>query len=105
MQRLARMMETIDVYLGYELALYTNLAGHPVMVFPHKFEKEGGFLMPQAQMLTGRVYDESTLLAVADACLQAIGLEERPPLDEFLAQKEEILKDEKFLEEAKLYTD
>ena len=88
-----------------ELVLYTNLAGHPVMVFPHKFEKESGLLMPQAQMLTGRAYDESTLLAVADACQRAIGLKERPPLDEFLAQKEEILKDEKFPDETKLYTD
>lgn len=105
MQRLAKMMETIDVYLGYELALYTNLAGHPCMVFPHRFEKEGGCLMPQAQMLAGRAYDESTLLALADAYQRAIGLNERPPLDEFLAKKEEILKDEEFPDETKLYTD
>jgi Asp-tRNA(Asn)/Glu-tRNA(Gln) amidotransferase A subunit family amidase len=105
MQRLAKLMETIDVYLGYELALYTNLAGYPCLVFPHQFEKEGGFLMPQAQMLAGRAYDESTLLAVADACQRAIGLKERPPLEEFLAQKEEILKDEEFPDETRLYTD
>jgi Asp-tRNA(Asn)/Glu-tRNA(Gln) amidotransferase A subunit family amidase len=105
MQRLAKMMETIDVYLGYELALYTNLAGHPVLVFPQKFEEEGGFLLPQPQMLTGRAYDESTLLAVADACQRAIGLKQRPPLDQFLAQKEEILKDEEFPDETRLYTD
>ncbi len=61
--------------------------------------------MPQPQMLAGRAYDESTLLAVADACQQAIGLKVRPPLDEFLAQKEEILKDEEFPDETKLYTD
>ena len=105
MQRLARLMQTVDVYLGFELALYTNLAGHPVMVFPKKLEKEGEFLMPRPQMLVGRAYDESTLLALADACQRAIGLKERPPLDEFLAQKGEILKDEEFPDETSLYTD
>ena len=75
------------------------------MVLPHKFAKEGGFLAPPAQMLTGRAYDESTLLAVADACQRAIGLTEPPPLEQFLAQKVEILKDEEFPDETRLYTD
>jgi Asp-tRNA(Asn)/Glu-tRNA(Gln) amidotransferase A subunit family amidase len=105
MQRLARLMQTIDVYLGFELSLYTNLAGHPVMVFPKKLEKEGEFLMPKPQMLVGRAYDESTLLALADAYQRAIGLKERPPFEKFLAEKDQILKDEKLPDETKLYTD
>ena len=51
MQRLASLMETIDIYLGFELSVYTNLAGHPVMVFPIKFEKKEGHLMPQRSAL------------------------------------------------------
>ena len=105
MERLARLMQTIDVYVGFELVLYTNVAGHPVTAFPKKFEKKGGLLMPEPQMLAGRAYDESTLLAVADAYQRAIGLKERPPLEKFLAEKDQILKDEKFPDETKLYTD
>ncbi len=105
MQRLADLMETIDVYLGNELLPYTNLAGLPIVAFLRKFENEGGFLMPHAQILTGRAYDESTLLALADACQRAIGLKERPPLEKFLAEKDRILKDEEVPDETKLYID
>ncbi len=56
-------------------------------------------------MMAGRAYDESTLLALADAYQRAIGLTQRPPLDKFLAEKDQILKDEKFPDENKLYTD
>jgi len=105
MQRFDKLMQTIDVYLGGEFALYNNLTGHPAVVFPKKFEKDGGFLVPRPQMMTGRIYDESTLLALADAYQRAIGLTARPPLDKFLAEKDQILKDEKFPDEKKLYTD
>ena len=105
MERLEKLMQTIDIYLGEELGLYTNLAGHPVLVFPKKFEKDQGFLVPRPQFMAGRAYDESTLLALADAYQRAIGLKERPPLEKFLAEKDQFLKDEKLPDENKLYTD
>ena len=105
MERLEKLMQTIDIYLGEELAKYTNLAGHPVLVFPKKFEKENDFLVPRPQFMVGRTYDESTLLALADAYQRAIGLNERPPLEKFLAEKDQFLKDEKLPDENKLYTD
>jgi Asp-tRNA(Asn)/Glu-tRNA(Gln) amidotransferase A subunit family amidase len=105
MERLEKLMRTIDVYFGNELGLYTNLAGHPVIAFPKKFEKADGFLVPRPQMMAGRAYDESTLLALADAYQQAIGLNERPPLERFLAEKGQFLKGEKRPDENKLYTD
>ena len=37
-------MQTIEIYLGDELCLYTNLVGHPALVFPKKFEKDHGFV-------------------------------------------------------------
>jgi hypothetical protein len=55
--------------------------------------------------MAGRAYDESTLLALADAYQRAIGLNERPPLDKFLAEKDQFLKDEKLPDENKLYID
>jgi Asp-tRNA(Asn)/Glu-tRNA(Gln) amidotransferase A subunit family amidase len=105
MERLEKLMQTIDIFLGGELALYTNLAGHPQVAIPKKLEKDQGFLMPRPQLMVGRAYDESTLLALADAFQRAIGLKERPPLERFLAEKDQILKDEKFPDENKLYTD
>jgi Asp-tRNA(Asn)/Glu-tRNA(Gln) amidotransferase A subunit family amidase len=105
MERLEQLMQTIDVYLGSELALYTNLAGHPVVAFPKKFERDQGFLVPRPQLMAGRAYDESTLLALVDAFERAIGLKERPPLERFLAEKDQILKDEKYPDENRLYLD
>jgi Asp-tRNA(Asn)/Glu-tRNA(Gln) amidotransferase A subunit family amidase len=105
MERFEKSMQTIDIYLGDELVLYTNLAGHPVVVFPKKFEKDQGFLVPRPQFIAGRAYDESTLLALADAYQRAIGLKDRPTLEKFLAEKDQFLKDEKLPDEDKLYAD
>lgn len=105
MDRLDKLMQTIDVYCGNELVLYTNVAGHPVTVFPNAFEQKGGLQVPRPQMMVGRAYDETTLLALADAYQRAVGLTKRPPLERFLAEKDQILKDEKFPDENKLYTD
>jgi Asp-tRNA(Asn)/Glu-tRNA(Gln) amidotransferase A subunit family amidase len=105
MEQLEKLMQTIDIYFGDELSLYTHLTGHPVVAFPKKLEKDHGFLVPRPQMMAGRAYDESTLLALADAYQRAIGLNERPPLEKFLAEKDQFLKNEKFPDENKLYID
>ncbi len=105
MERLDKLMQTIDIYLGFELALYTNLAGLPLITFPAKLEQDKGYHVPRPEWLVGRAYDESTLLALADACQRKIGLKERPPVEKFLAKKDEFLKDEKLPDESKLYTD
>jgi Asp-tRNA(Asn)/Glu-tRNA(Gln) amidotransferase A subunit family amidase len=105
MERFEKLMQTIDICLGNELTLHINLAGYPEVAFPRKFEKDHGFLAPRPQLMAGRAYDESTLLALADAYQRAIGLNERPPLEKFLAEKDQFLKDEKFPEENKLYID
>jgi hypothetical protein len=55
--------------------------------------------------MIGPVYDESTMLALAHACQRAIGLARRPPLDQFLAQKDEILAGEEFPDETRYYID
>jgi Asp-tRNA(Asn)/Glu-tRNA(Gln) amidotransferase A subunit family amidase len=117
MQRFDQMMQKVDVYLCNELLwnsdgepddqwdLYGNQTGHPMVVFPKTFAKKDGHLMPQPAMMIGRLYDESTLLALAHACQQRAQLTERPPLDQFLSQKDEILADEKFPDESKYYPD
>ena len=105
MERFEKVMQTIDICLGNELTLHVNLAGYPEVAFPKKYEKEKGFLVPRPQLMAGRACDESTLLALTDAYQRAIGLKERPPLEKFLAEKDQFLKDEKLPDETKLYTD
>ncbi len=115
LQRFDKMMQAVDVYLCDESSLgddaddrwdwYGNLTGHPMAVLPKTFEAKDGFLMPKPQRMIGRIYDESTLLALAHACQRAMGLTQRPPLDQFLAQKDEILAGEEFPDENKYYTD
>jgi len=115
MQRFDELMQTVDVYLCDESPLgdhpddrwewYGNLAGHPMIALPRKFTEKDGFLLPEAQRMIGRVYDESTLLTLAHACQRAIGLRQRPPLDKFLAQKDELLAGEEFPDENKYYID
>jgi Asp-tRNA(Asn)/Glu-tRNA(Gln) amidotransferase A subunit family amidase len=115
MQRFDKMLQAVDVYLCNEWILdrdpvddwdlFDNLTGHPKIVFPRKFAPKGGFLLPKPLMMVGRVHDESTVLTLAHACPRAIGLRQRPPLDQFLAQKDEILASEKFPDENKYYAD
>ena len=115
MQRFDRMMQAVDVFLCNESipggdpnppwSWYGNMTGHPMIAFPQKFEAGEGLLIPKPQTMMGRVYDESTLLALAHACQRALGLAQRPPLDQFLAQKDEILAGEEFLDANKYYTD
>jgi Asp-tRNA(Asn)/Glu-tRNA(Gln) amidotransferase A subunit family amidase len=117
MQRFDRMMQAVDIYLCNEFIwhsdrepddqwdLYGNQTGHPMVVFPKKFEKKDGLLMPQPGMMIGRLYDESTLLTLAHACQQRAQLTQRPPLDQFLSQKDEIFAGEKFPDESKYYPD
>jgi Asp-tRNA(Asn)/Glu-tRNA(Gln) amidotransferase A subunit family amidase len=107
MERFEKLMRTVDICLGNELTLHVNLAGYPEVAFPKKLEKEKdhGLLVPRPQLMAGRAYDESTLLALADAYQRAIGLKERPPLEKFLAEKDQFLKDEKLPDENKLYID
>jgi hypothetical protein len=117
MQRFDKMMQGVDVYLCNESLwrgdkepddqwpLYGNLTGHPMIVFPRDFATKDGYLLPKLETMIGRLYDESTLLTVADACQRAAKLTQRPPLDDLLAKKEEFLADEKFPDENKYYPD
>ncbi len=53
------------------------------------FRDRNGRSRPGSITLTGRLYDESTLLAVAHAFQQATGdHREQPPLEGFLAEEE-----------------
>ncbi len=72
---------------------------------PEEVRSEGRFPVAKTANHDWPRYDESTLLTLAHACQRAIGLTQRPPLDQFLAQKDKILAGEEFPDEDKYYTD
>ena len=87
---MAERMAAVDLYVGsgQDLAI-TNLTGHPTVVFPMGFRDRDGRQMPGSVTLTGRLYDEATLLAVARAFQHATGDHRlRPPLEVYLAEEE-----------------
>jgi Asp-tRNA(Asn)/Glu-tRNA(Gln) amidotransferase A subunit family amidase len=88
MRAMAKLLESVDVYVGSgQNLVITNLTGHPTVVLPGSFHDINGRPGPRSITLTGRLYGESTLLAVAKAYQQATGNHlHRPPLAEFLAQ-------------------
>jgi Asp-tRNA(Asn)/Glu-tRNA(Gln) amidotransferase A subunit family amidase len=88
MQAMAERMAKVDLYVGSGLDLpITNLTGHPTAVFPVGFRDNNGRAMPGSLTLTGRLFDESRLLAVAHAIQQAardnLG---PPPVARYLAE-------------------
>jgi Asp-tRNA(Asn)/Glu-tRNA(Gln) amidotransferase A subunit family amidase len=97
MRAMAERMAKVDVYVGSGQDLpITNLTGHPCAVFPMGFRDRGGRSMPDSVTLTGRLYDETTLLAVAHAFQQATGDHyKRPPLEAYLAEEQKKIDQEK----------
>jgi Asp-tRNA(Asn)/Glu-tRNA(Gln) amidotransferase A subunit family amidase len=90
MRAMARLFEDVDLYVGGNDLTITNLTGHPTAVLPDGFRDRNGREFPGSITFTGRLYDESTLLAVAHAYQQAVGSHlKRPPLERYLAEQGE----------------
>ncbi len=96
MRAMARLMATVDLYVGGNDLTICNLTGHPTAVLPHGTREVEGRERTGSLTFTGRLYDESTLLAVASAFQQAAGFHlRRPPLEKFLAEEAEREKKER----------
>jgi Asp-tRNA(Asn)/Glu-tRNA(Gln) amidotransferase A subunit family amidase len=79
MERMQGVMSQVDAYVGGNDLLITNLTGHPTVVMPGGFRKQGEIETPTAITFTGRLYGETELLAVAHAYQQATGYHLRKP--------------------------
>jgi Asp-tRNA(Asn)/Glu-tRNA(Gln) amidotransferase A subunit family amidase len=76
------VMSQVDLYVGGNDLLLTNLTGHPTVVLPNGFRKVSEVDLPTALTFTGRLFGETELLAVAHAYQQATGHHlKRPPMD------------------------
>jgi Asp-tRNA(Asn)/Glu-tRNA(Gln) amidotransferase A subunit family amidase len=90
MKKMAKLMSTVDLYVGGNDLSITNLTGHPTAVLPHGFRDDNGRQRPGSLTFTGQLYGESTLLAVASAFQQAVGDHlKRPPLERYLTEETE----------------
>ncbi len=87
MREMAKRFDQVDLYVGTGLDLpITNLTGHPSVVMPFGFSDRDGRPAPGSVVLTGRLYDEATILGVALALENAARDNlKRPPLEAFLA--------------------
>jgi len=79
MQDMAKVFETVDAYVGGNDLAITNLTGHPTICLPNGFVEQGDVTVPTALTITGRLFDESTLLHLGHAYQQATGFHEKRP--------------------------
>ena len=61
------LFRQVDVYLGGDDLAITNLTGHPSLVMPGAEVAQDEPAQPASLKMTGRLFDEETLLAVAHA--------------------------------------
>ena len=90
MKKMEEVFETTDVYISDSDLPITNLTGHPSIVIPTGFRERDGRQVSTTAVLTGRLYDESTLLALGHQLQRKMDAHlQRPPLDEQLREMEE----------------
>lgn len=79
MEQMRKVFEQVDLYVGGNDLLITNLTGHPSIVLPNGFRKNGEVEVPFSITFTGRLFGESELLALGHAYQQATGWHLRRP--------------------------
>ena len=79
-REMAKRMATVDAYVapsfGGDNLLITNLTGHPAVVLPNGFRKDG---TPTSITFTGRLYGEAELLALARVYQESTGFHLQHP--------------------------
>ncbi len=86
MQEMEEVMRKVDLYVGGNDLLLTNMTGHPEIVLPNGFTKRGPVKaqveVPTAITFTGRLFAEAELLAVGHAYQKETGFHlKRPPME------------------------
>jgi Asp-tRNA(Asn)/Glu-tRNA(Gln) amidotransferase A subunit family amidase len=79
MRNMQRLFETVDLYVGGQDLVITNLTGHPTVVMPNGLRKRDGVDVPSSITFTGNLFGESILLHVADAYQRATGFHLQHP--------------------------
>ena len=82
MESMAEIFQKVDLYVGGNDLGISNLTGHPTVVFPTITSNSQTHSQPNCCTMTGRLYDEATLLAVAASVEAKVNLNLMPPLTE-----------------------
>lgn len=80
MKRMLRTFQDVDLYVGGDDLGITNLTGHPTVILPVASSHDTPPVQPLCGTITGRLYDESTLLATARIVEQAVHVNRVPPM-------------------------
>ncbi len=79
-QEMQKLMEKVDIYIAPsqegDNELVTNLSGHPCVVLPNGFSKEG---TPMSITFIGRLFDEGRLIAFAKEYQDATNYHKKHP--------------------------
>lgn len=95
MQRIRRRLmidfeeaiKDVDILWNANDLAYTNFTGHPSLVMPYQYREVGETFVPQVVVITGKLFAEEMILAVAEAFARLLPSERpRPPLEQFLAK-------------------
>lgn len=106
MEEMKVLMRSVDVIFGPSMMNTTNMTGHPQIVLPNGFRNPDNSQpkTPTSVTLTGRLFDEATMMAVADAYQKATGHHlSRPPIDDFLERVDEFNVESDLLDDGRLY--
>ena len=104
MEEMQKRMRDVDVIVGADILLETNMTGHPQIAVPNGFQTKDDVEVPTSLYFTGRLYDETTLLTVAAAYQTATGFHiRRPPLEDFLTRRDSFQQENDLLDGQKLY--
>jgi Asp-tRNA(Asn)/Glu-tRNA(Gln) amidotransferase A subunit family amidase len=83
MEAMREVMAKVDLYVGGNDLMITNLTGHPTVVMPNGLRKqrESDVETPTAITFSGHLYGETDLLTLAKAYQDTTGHHlKRPPL-------------------------
>ena len=106
MEEMKSVMRSVDVIFGPSMMNTTNMTGHPQIVLPNGFREPENSQpkTPTSVTFTGRLYDETTMMAVADAYQKATGHHlNRPPIDDFAGRVDDFNAESDLLDEERLY--
>jgi Asp-tRNA(Asn)/Glu-tRNA(Gln) amidotransferase A subunit family amidase len=82
MEEMEQTMRKVDLYVGGNDLLLTNMTGHPEIVLPNGLVKRRAAEVPTSITFTGRLYGEAELLAVGHAYQKETGFHlKRPAMD------------------------
>jgi Asp-tRNA(Asn)/Glu-tRNA(Gln) amidotransferase A subunit family amidase len=79
MKKMVAVFDSVDLYVGGNDLGITNLTGHPSVVLPTMMSEDEEHAQPVCCTLTGRLYDDATLLAAAHIIERSVALTDKVP--------------------------